>query len=49
MYVKKICCGNCGSLLPIYHEVEIGDEIVCYCPNCCQIRKEKLKDSEVEK
>ena len=43
MYVRDICCGNCGSEISIEKEVDYNDVISFYCPNCCQFRKEQIK------
>lgn len=43
MYVRDICCGNCGSEISIEKEVDYNDVVSFYCPNCCQFRKEQIK------
>ena len=43
MYVRDICCGNCGNEISIDKEADYNDVISFYCPNCCQFRKEQLK------
>lgn len=43
MYVRDICCGNCGNEISIEKEVDYNDVVSFYCPNCCQFRKEQIK------
>lgn len=43
MYIRDICCGNCGNEISIEKEVDYNDVVSFYCPNCCQFRKEQVK------
>lgn len=43
MYIRDICCGNCGNEISVDKEVDYNDVISFYCPNCCQFRKEQIK------
>ena len=43
MYIRDICCGNCGNEISVEKELDYNDVISFYCKNCCQFRKEQLK------
>ena len=44
-YIEKICCGNCGMEIPIQKEIDTKEDVISFiCPNCGDIREERIKE-----